>query len=157
MLFLLCNYSMKFNHSSWAVLPGLNVAKLPGEGGGLHSKQCLPGTHRAPATLSDLENLLPCLGAPFWSNLIWAEVISQWGDSCILLWINWCFNKYYQSHTQGLFNLSVLWVWGRNKLLYLWCLSTLVCSSAGQVYWKEGHTQAWIGAALCRCEGSCAD
>lgn len=55
MLFLLCNHSMKFNHSFRAVLPGLNVAKLPGEGAGLHSKQCLLGTHRAPATLSDLK------------------------------------------------------------------------------------------------------
>lgn len=59
--------------------------------------------------------------------LIWADVTSQWGDSCILLWVNWCFNKNYQSHTQGLFNLSVLWVWGRNKVLNLWCFNTLVC------------------------------
>lgn len=45
----------------------------------------------------------------------------------ILLWINWCFKKHCQSHTQGLFNLSVLWVWGRNKVLYLWCLNTFLC------------------------------
>lgn len=87
--------------------------------------------------------------------LIWAEVSSQWGDSCILLWINWCFNKHYQSHTQGLFNPSVLWVWGRNKVLYLWFLTPLsavasiACSSAGWVYGKEGHTQASMNQDCC--------
>lgn len=59
-------------------------------------------------------------------TLIWAEVTSQGDDPCILLWFNWCFNKHYHSHAQGLLHLSVLWGWGRNKVLYLWCLNTFL-------------------------------
>lgn len=77
MLFLLCNHSMKFNHSFRAMLPGLNVAKLPGEGAGLHSKQCLLGTHRAPATLSDLENLLPSWLECYYSSLFQSNACSS--------------------------------------------------------------------------------